>query len=463
MDREDLNSCRTLALVTDPQFAQLSRKYLQREGVLNRRYRVQRRPDGTVVLPVVGLLEQQLTHLKESIPAGGTCALMWIQNPVRSKAAQVHLPSQKLRDALRNLVLDHGATWSEELERDLPSSWQRHGDLVLLREDSFRAALWGEMGPKVWETMAGALGAQRVAKRGRVQSDLFRTPTVTLLLGQDGWVEHVDNGIRYTFDVTRCMLSPGNITEKLRIASFQCAGEVVVDLYAGIGYFTLPYLVHAQAAFVHACEWNPHAVEALEKTLKLNGVQDRCRVHQGDNRKTSQNSLSIELPVDSLPLCFPVGPDLQLELRDVCHRVNLGLIPTAEEGWPIACKVLRKDTGGVLHIHQNVESFSVKAFQPGQREWRQLLPPQVPPPGQEDQALHVDHSSPQDAGKSIPDVDPRCEWQRWAEATGAHIRTLLQELDSKPWRTNILHIECVKSYAPHVHHLVLDLECRPLS
>lgn len=89
--------------------------------------------------------------------------------------------------------------------------------------------------------------------------DGMRTPSVTLLLGQHGWVEHVDNGIRwagatgcgwcgegtaltiwagcsrYTFDVTKCMFSPGNITEKLRVASLPCSGEVVVDLYAGNG------------------------------------------------------------------------------------------------------------------------------------------------------------------------------------------------------------------------------------
>ena len=38
---------------------------------------------------------------------------------------------------------------------------------------------------------------------------------------------------RYTFDVTKCMFSPGNITEELRVASLPCSGEVLVDLYAG--------------------------------------------------------------------------------------------------------------------------------------------------------------------------------------------------------------------------------------
>lgn len=54
---------------------------------------------------------------------------------------------------------------------------------------------------------------------------------------------------------------------------------------SGIGYFTLPYLVHAGAAKVYACEWNPDAVEALQKNLVSNGVFDRCTIHQGDNRQ----------------------------------------------------------------------------------------------------------------------------------------------------------------------------------
>lgn len=33
--------------------------------------------------------------------------------------------------------------------------------------------------------------------------------------------------------MTKCMFSLGNITEKLRVASLPCSGEVVVDLYAG--------------------------------------------------------------------------------------------------------------------------------------------------------------------------------------------------------------------------------------
>ncbi|XP_068871119.1 tRNA wybutosine-synthesizing protein 2 homolog [Aphelocoma coerulescens] len=410
------------ALATERRFAQRLRECLEEEQLLDGRYQLQQGPGRRVALPV---LEEKLSRLR--LPPEVPCERVWIQAPVPSRAARRRTPAQKLRDELRRLL---GGTWSEELERDVPHAWQRHGDLVLLSEDSFKAAPWERLGSALWETVASALGARRVARKGRVMPDGFRTPSVTLLLGQDGWVEHVDNGIRYTFDVTKCMFSPGNITEKLRVASLPCSGEVLVDLYAGIGYFTLPFLVHAGAAFVHACEWNSHAVEALHRTLVLNGVQDRCHIHAGDSR--------------------------QLELRDVADRVNLGLIPSSEGGWPVACRVLKKDTGGVLHIHHNVETPPAPA------------PPQTPAPPAERGSPEATGSGgeaqhpTEDGGKEMLGARLRPEWRRWAEATATRIQGLLAELHGRPWRTSILHIEAVKSYAPHVQHLVLDLECRPV-
>ncbi|NXG22631.1 TYW2 protein, partial [Grallaria varia] len=396
------------ALATERRLAQRLRERLEEEQLLDGQYRLQELPGGRMALPVLEEKLSQLCLLPEM-----PCELVRIQDPVPSRASRRRAPARALREELRRLL---GGSWSEELEQDVPRAWQRHGDLVLLGEDSFRAAPWDRLGPALWETVASVLGAHRVARRGRVLPDGMRTPNVTLLLGQDGWVEHVDNGIRYTFDVTKCMFSPGNITEKLRVASLPCSGEVLVDLYAGIGYFTLPFLVHAGAAFVHACEWNAHAVEALHRALVLNGVQDRCRVHHGDSR--------------------------QLELRDTADRVNLGLIPSSEEGWPVACRVLKKDTGGVLHIHHNVET--------------------PPAPTSVLRGSPEAQEPTKDAGKETVGARVRPEWQRWAEATATRIQGLLVELHGRPWHTSILHVEAVKSYAPHVHHLVLDLECRPV-
>lgn len=106
--------------------------------------------------------------------------------------------------------------------------------------------------------------------------------------------------------------------------------------------------------------------------------------------------------------------------------VNLGLIPSSEDSWPVACRLLKRTTGGLLHIH-NVTS---------------ALPNTA-----------INYAS----GKK----SDREAWQIWADDTAKHITFLLKDITGAHWTTSIQHIEHVESYVPHVHHVVLDLACRP--
>ena len=54
---------------------------------------------------------------------------------------------------------------------------------------------------------------------------------------------------------------------------------------------------------------------------------------------------------------------LQLKLKNFADRVNLGLIPSSEEGWPVACAALKRSTGGWLHIHGNVSTYTKPELQ----------------------------------------------------------------------------------------------------
>ncbi|XP_038556156.1 tRNA wybutosine-synthesizing protein 2 homolog isoform X1 [Micropterus salmoides] len=393
--------------------AQQLRKCLQSKGALDLSLCLLKDSGvtGTVLLPILPSCVSQLDlqSLRTMVASDSDCEIVWSQSHLQSKKERGRTSANKLEKILLELLESHGERWTEELRGDLPRSFQRHGDLVLLGDNCFTLPLWKKMDKQLWIAVAKGLGAKRLAKMSRISKDGFRSPVVTILLGQHCWVKHVDNKIRYEFDVTKCMFSAGNITEKLRVAGFDCRGETVVDLYAGIGYFTLPYLVYAGASHVHACEWNPDAVEALQKNLVANRVSDRCTVHQGDNRK--------------------------LQLCDIADRVNLGLIPSSEDGWPVACRLLKRTTGGILHIHQNVTS---------------PLPNTAA-------VSAVDDTTERVSGKKVD----RDVWQAWAADTANQIACLLKDITGAPWITNIQHIEHVKSYAPHVHHIVLDLECRP--
>lgn len=49
---------------------------------------------------------------------------------------------------------------------------------------------------QLWAAVAKGLDAKRLARTSRISRDGFRSPVVTMLLGGNSWVKHVDNGIR---------------------------------------------------------------------------------------------------------------------------------------------------------------------------------------------------------------------------------------------------------------------------
>ncbi|XP_006818664.1 tRNA wybutosine-synthesizing protein 2 homolog [Saccoglossus kowalevskii] len=423
------------AVIVDAKLAQSTRQLLEEQGLWESRRRLVRLENGKIAIPI--------TEYAKSTYSSWMCdklhGLMFTVDSLPlplSKKALLSTPYERLLHDVRHCVESKGHVWETILQDDIPRHWEKHNDLVLFPDCVFTHRLWKDLENDLWRVVADATGVSRVAKKSRITSDGYRTPMVYLLLGNNGWVEHTDNGIRYTYDVTKCMFSIGNITEKLRIAKMCCQGETIVDLYTGIGYFTLPYLVHAGASLVHACEWNLNAVEALRKSLVLNGVQDKCIIHIGNNRE----------------VC-PTG---------VADRVNLGLIPSSEEGWPTACKALKASTGGFLHIHGNVTC----GIQEGSS--RQSKDSENGDLDTTSSTTEVDFKS-NDCVKeeSLPTSYSNTkltlskEWRLWAEAVSRRIEQLLIDIHNNKWTTCILHIEHVKSYAPHIDHLVLDLECRP--
>ena len=60
--------------------------------------------------------------------------------------------------------------------------------------------------------------------------------------------------------------------------------EIVIDAFAGIGYYSLPMLVRSNVKHLHACEINPNSIEALSWGAKKNNVSHKLTIHEGDNK-----------------------------------------------------------------------------------------------------------------------------------------------------------------------------------
>jgi tRNA wybutosine-synthesizing protein 2 len=140
----------------------------------------------------------------------------------------------------------------------------------------------------------------------------------------------------------------------------------------------------------------------------------------------------------------------------------------------VACAALKKCSGGILHIHGNVESKEMKAksktnYDDDCSESRNVNNCDSSQHGSENTSDSWRHScsgSGTHDGKYSRESEKtttKAKWREWSAEVSTNIRLILERIHTpQQWRTNILHIEHVKSYAPHVDHLVLDLECRPI-
>jgi tRNA wybutosine-synthesizing protein 2 len=115
--------------------------------------------------------------------------------------------------------------------------------------------------------------------------DITRTPETQMIWGSGGDVCHKEAGFKYILDPEKVMFSMGNREEKARIARMvrnNPRPERIADMFAGIGYFSLP--LAGAGADVHAMEINPVAFGYLVRSIEANHLSGRITPSLGDCR-----------------------------------------------------------------------------------------------------------------------------------------------------------------------------------
>lgn len=124
------------------------------------------------------------------------------------------------------------------------------------------------------------------ANLGKIEGT-FRTPErIEYIAGEDNpIVVHKENGVIYKFDITKLMFSKGNVNERKYLSTLVKKKEIVVDMFAGIGYFSLPIGKHSHAEKVYSIELNPNAYEFLVENIKINHLEGKIVPILGDSKE----------------------------------------------------------------------------------------------------------------------------------------------------------------------------------
>ncbi|WP_276299694.1 class I SAM-dependent methyltransferase [Halorussus lipolyticus] len=239
------------ALVRKPE-SEAAIAALQDEGVYDATRRVREHSDEFVELPVID-------------PPTETDVLDVVE--------QVD-PERRLPD-LDSHLREMG--WSEAEIARAPGSWAVVGSIVLV---TFEDCPDRE---EVAEALLSLHGEADTVLAHEGVSGEHREPSVSVVAGAgDTETVHTEHGTRYALDLSKVMFSPGNKAERARMGEAVEPGERVFDMFAGIGYFTLP--MARAGAEVTAVEKNPESFQFLVENAMLNDVSDRVSAFRADCR-----------------------------------------------------------------------------------------------------------------------------------------------------------------------------------
>ncbi len=139
---------------------------------------------------------------------------------------------------------------------------------------------------KIGEGLLRIIPRARAVVNVRRISGEFREPEAELIAGSTAETLHREHGCVFKLDPTKVMFSSGNKEERLRMALISNEEEVVLDMFAGVGQFSVPLAKYSRPRKVIAVEKNPIAFSYLAANAKLNGL-DNMEPALGDCAKVS--------------------------------------------------------------------------------------------------------------------------------------------------------------------------------
>jgi len=96
---------------------------------------------------------------------------------------------------------------------------------------------------------------------------------------------HREFGCVFKVDLERCYFSPRLSFERMRIAKLVQPDETIVNMFAGVGSFSVLMAKYGEAKKVYSIDVNPSAVEFMLENIRLNRVQGKVVPILGDAKQ----------------------------------------------------------------------------------------------------------------------------------------------------------------------------------
>ncbi len=155
---------------------------------------------------------------------------------------------------------------SEESD-ELISAFDQIGDIIIVRVPDSLLSKKKLIGETLLEQVKSA---KSVFYQSSSVEGEFRTRNLEILAGDDKTeTEYKEFGCKFIVDVKKVFFSPRLSSERMRIAELVKDGEVIVNMFGGIGMFSI-IAAKKKKCIVYNIDINPDATKLCEKNVTLN-------------------------------------------------------------------------------------------------------------------------------------------------------------------------------------------------
>ena len=168
---------------------------------------------------------------------------------------------------------------SEEENEQLISAFDQIGDIIVVRIPDSLVSKKQIIGKTLLEQVSTANSV--FYQSSPVEGD-FRTRKLEVIAGEDKTqTEYNENGCRFIVDVEKAFFSPRLSTERERIAGLVKDGEVIINMFGGVGMFSV-LAAKNMSCTVYNIDLNPVAAQLCKENVQINKLKGKVISLNGD-------------------------------------------------------------------------------------------------------------------------------------------------------------------------------------
>jgi len=203
-----------------------------------------------------------------------------------------------------------------------PINYDVIGDIAIIKPTPGFQGNATEIAGKI---VAANKHVRTVLRQATPVSGEYRTRTLEWILGEKKTeTVHREHGCQFKVDLARVYFSPRLLYERIRVARKVARNETVINMFAGVGCFSIIIAKYSQASKVFSMDINPEAVRYMLENIYLNKVAGRVSTILGDSRAITE--LHLRARADRVLMPLPAKAIAYLNAAIVALKPKCGNI-----------------------------------------------------------------------------------------------------------------------------------------